>query len=240
VTEEGFGLRLRRERERRQIPLESIAAKTKISLALFAALESDDVSRWPSGIFRRSFIRAYASAIGLDVDAVTREFLDRFPDPADQLPAPGATPESTAPSSPTALRLTLADATRPFMGGRLLPRPAARLAAVGCDVGAVMAISVAMFVATGEFWMPLAISTLCYYVAGILALGNTPGVCLFAPGSHKNTVDSAPAPVPVPAPARREASDAPRLLEERRLEPRQLRTRDFPDRPPATTSRAAS
>ena len=78
MTEEPFGSRLRRERERRRIPLSSISANTKISVALFEGLERDDVSRWPSGIFRRAFFRAYVQAIGLDADALTREFHERF------------------------------------------------------------------------------------------------------------------------------------------------------------------
>src|SRR5690349_7362675 len=77
---EDFGARLREERERRKISLDSIAATTKVSVALYEGLERGDVSRWPSGIFRRSFVRAYASAIGLDADALVREFLERFPD----------------------------------------------------------------------------------------------------------------------------------------------------------------
>src|SRR3954463_2231629 len=80
IAGESFGRRLRRERERRQIALASIADNTKIAVSLFEDLERDDVSRWPSGIFRRSFIRAYAKAVGLDPDETTREFLERFPD----------------------------------------------------------------------------------------------------------------------------------------------------------------
>src|SRR5262249_59099357 len=71
-----FGPRLRQERERRQISLESIAENTKISRSLLEALERDDISRWPGGIFRRSFVRAYAEAIGLDPDEVVREFIE--------------------------------------------------------------------------------------------------------------------------------------------------------------------
>lgn len=87
-----FGPRLRQERERRHISLESIAANTKISLSLLQGLERDDVKRWPSGIFRRAFVRSYAQAIGMDPEAVVREFDERFPDPSDdiavQKPAP--------------------------------------------------------------------------------------------------------------------------------------------------------
>lgn len=96
MPEEPFGLRLRRERERRDIALSSISANTKISVALFEGLERDDVSRWPSGIFRRSFIRAYAEAIGLDAESTAREFLERFPDP--EAPPVEETPRPAAPS----------------------------------------------------------------------------------------------------------------------------------------------
>ena len=68
MTEESFGGRLRRERERRQIALSSLSANTKIGVALFEGLEREDLSRWPPGIFRRAFIRAYAEGIGLDAD----------------------------------------------------------------------------------------------------------------------------------------------------------------------------
>ena len=84
-----FGPRLRQERERRQISLASIAANTKINQSLLAALERDDVTRWPSGIFRRAFLRSYATAIGLNPDDVWKEFSERFPDPNPPVDAAG-------------------------------------------------------------------------------------------------------------------------------------------------------
>jgi cytoskeletal protein RodZ len=95
-----FGPRLRQERERRQISLTSIAANTKISRSLLEALERDDVSRWPTGIFRRSFVRSYAQAIGLDPDEIVREFMERFPDPSAAPPAE-ARPSAAALSHET-------------------------------------------------------------------------------------------------------------------------------------------
>jgi transcriptional regulator with XRE-family HTH domain len=101
--------RLRRERERRQIALSSISANTKISASLFEGLERGDVSRWPSGIYRRSFIRAYASGIGLDPDATAKEFLEQFPDPLEP-PPPAAepAPDAAAASVPVAPRIAMA------------------------------------------------------------------------------------------------------------------------------------
>ncbi len=84
---DSFGARLRQQRERQEIALASVAEQTKIGVSLLEALERDDVSHWPAGIFRRAFIRAYAQAIGLDPCVVVREFLELYPDPLESLPA---------------------------------------------------------------------------------------------------------------------------------------------------------
>jgi transcriptional regulator with XRE-family HTH domain len=105
---DSFGGRLRYERERRQIALKSIAERTKIGMSLLEGLERDDVSRWPSGIFRKSFIRSYAEAIGLKPEPILREFIERYPDPLD-VPAPAVRtrPPSSPPAGPLAIRLTI-------------------------------------------------------------------------------------------------------------------------------------
>jgi len=79
---ESFGAQLRQRRDAQGIALESVANETKIKLSLLEALERDDVSHWPGGLFRRSFIRAYAQAIGIDPDRTVREFLAAHFDPA--------------------------------------------------------------------------------------------------------------------------------------------------------------
>lgn len=74
-----FGPRLRRERERRGISLETIAAATKVGADLWDGLERNDFSRWPSGIFARAFIRDYARVIGLDAEDLVDDFCRLFP-----------------------------------------------------------------------------------------------------------------------------------------------------------------
>ena len=74
-----FGPRLRAERERRGITLDTIASVTKVGSDLWEGLERNDFSRWPSGIFARAFVRDYARAIGLDSDEVVDEFCRLFP-----------------------------------------------------------------------------------------------------------------------------------------------------------------
>jgi transcriptional regulator with XRE-family HTH domain len=81
---ETFGARLRRQRERRQVSLAAIAEQTKIKVSLLEALEHDDVSHWPVGIFRRAYLRSYAKAVGLDPEALVRECLEVHPDPTER------------------------------------------------------------------------------------------------------------------------------------------------------------
>jgi hypothetical protein len=203
VSKDSLCTRLRRERERRQIPLSSISANTKISASLFEALERGDVSRWPAGIYRRSFVRAYAKAIGLDSDVVAREFAEEFPDPAAdpqpqtpalavESPAPASLPAAavvTAPARrmwfprphPSAVKVKVAETAQAFSRGPVLGHMRERLIAVACDGGVVVAIALCMFVVFGHFWLPLGITMIGYYLGGILLLGNTPGVCLWAP-----------------------------------------------------------
>jgi len=75
-----FGARLRQQREERQVTLTTISTKTKIKIALLEALESDDVSFWPKGLFGRAYLRDYATAVGLEPAAVVSEFLTLHPE----------------------------------------------------------------------------------------------------------------------------------------------------------------
>jgi len=128
-----FGARLRSHRERRGIDLNTIAQTTKIGVGIFEALERDDLSRWPPGIFRRAFLRAYATAVGLDPEATLSEFLERFPDPKDEGRVSDggrthAVPRLSCGVPDEPLRLTLAD-ERPVSvreGGRTHAVPLSR------------------------------------------------------------------------------------------------------------------
>jgi len=109
---ESFGARMRQQRERQQITLTDIADRTKINRSLLEGLERDDLSNWPAGIFRRSFIRAYAQAIGLEPGSVVREFLESCPDPTEAVAAapPGDESPSQRPRPPTRLRCLIGSA----------------------------------------------------------------------------------------------------------------------------------
>ena len=78
--EASFGTRLRQQRERHGVELAAIAEQTKIKLSLLQELERDNLKHWPTGIFRRSWVRNYARAIGANEDAVIGELCALYPE----------------------------------------------------------------------------------------------------------------------------------------------------------------
>jgi transcriptional regulator with XRE-family HTH domain len=76
---DAFGPNLRRLRLQRGVSLRQLAETTKVSESLWSGLERNDFSRWPTGIYARSFVRDYANAIGLDPEATVGDFCRWFP-----------------------------------------------------------------------------------------------------------------------------------------------------------------
>src|SRR5205809_6524662 len=79
ASEGDFGSRMRHVREQRGVSLRQIADATKISVGQLEALERNDISRLPGGIFSRAFVRSYAIEVGLDPESTIQEFIAQFP-----------------------------------------------------------------------------------------------------------------------------------------------------------------
>lgn len=158
-----FGETLRRQRERHGITVGVIAERTKVAASLLAGLERGDLSRWPTGIFRRAFVRAYADAVGLDPETTVAEFLRIFPEE-------GA-PRRSLTFGSGGLRLTLAEPDRPWLQSR-------RIAGVLTD-GAVVAgaAAVAWIGQATPGVAPAAVAVVgLWHAFGALAWGTTPGL----------------------------------------------------------------
>jgi hypothetical protein len=173
-----LGAWLRRERERAGVSLETIATRTKVARTLLEALERNDVSRWPNGIFRRAFVRGYASQVGLDPDHVVALFTRAFPDGHVSSGSPaldGATARAAgmAASRPEAsLRLTLAPEVSRWQ------EALARLGAATTDLMApiTLALPSGLLGGLSMFWIVLAVVAVLYLTVGTLLLGTTPGL----------------------------------------------------------------
>jgi len=70
-----FGAWLKHQREMRGISLREIANVTKINIRYLEALEDSRFSILPAPFFARSFLRQYASYVGLDPDAVVNYYI---------------------------------------------------------------------------------------------------------------------------------------------------------------------
>jgi hypothetical protein len=149
LSRDTFGPALKAERDRRGITLQAIADSTKIGVSMLAALERNDLSRWPKGIFRRAFVREYVAAVGLPTEAFVEEFSRLFPDSPT-----GATAEISE------FRLTLepdASPTWTGMRGRAL-------------FSVVEVAGLLLFGSVGAWWFDLPI----WVTAGGLALAYYP------------------------------------------------------------------
>jgi cytoskeletal protein RodZ len=90
---------MKRLREERGVSLRRIADATKISVSALEALERNDISRLPGGIFSRAFVRSYAIEVGLDPEQTVREFLVQFPHDSDTAGSPHAPREDYEPDA---------------------------------------------------------------------------------------------------------------------------------------------
>ena len=79
MSECAFGPNLRRIRVQRGVSIYEIVAATNVNAALWEGLEKNDLSRWPTGIYARSYVRSYAKAIGVDPETTVDDFCRWFP-----------------------------------------------------------------------------------------------------------------------------------------------------------------
>ena len=179
-----FGPRLRAERERRGISLDTIASVTKVGVDLWEGLERNDFSRWPSGIFARAFVRDYARAIGLDSDEAVNEFCRLFPigdrrasrliqAQAQLLGHHLAYAESAG--LPHGDRRTIASEDSEE-SAIVRARLASRALSTAIDAAGSLALSFAVSVVTGfQFWPVAGMVTVMYYTVMTIAFGASPG-----------------------------------------------------------------
>jgi transcriptional regulator with XRE-family HTH domain len=185
-----FGPRLRAERERRGISLDTIASVTKVGVDLWEGLERNDFSRWPSGIFARAFVRDYARAIGLDSDEAVNEFCRLFPigdrrasrliQAQAQLLGHQLESADNGSLPPEGDRR---DARLRALERQALERKRIMSRAIATSVDAAASLSLAGLVAYMggiSFWPVAGMVTVMYYTAMTIAFGVTPGTTALA------------------------------------------------------------
>jgi cytoskeleton protein RodZ len=107
------GSKLQEARQRQGLSLDGISNRTKISVRYLKAIERNDVSPLPGGVFARGFVRSFATEVGLDSDALVQEFVAEHPDSSITTGFPDA--EATTAPEPPAISSDPPTAGRPFI-----------------------------------------------------------------------------------------------------------------------------
>jgi transcriptional regulator with XRE-family HTH domain len=68
--------RLRDARERANLSIQDISARTKIGISVLEALESGNFERLPGDFYARAFLRTYARELRLPADELVREYAE--------------------------------------------------------------------------------------------------------------------------------------------------------------------
>jgi len=115
-----LGEELKHKREQRGITLAEIAEATRIGTRFLKAIETDNFSILPGGIFTRSFIRAYAKYVGMNEEDAIGLYIQQVAGPATEQqeqaqPVAAAAPKSKKQASPVVNRPTpITDQPRRF------------------------------------------------------------------------------------------------------------------------------
>jgi len=185
---ESFGFRLRAARERRGLTLESVTAETKVPVVLWEALERNDLSNWPTGLFARAYVSDYARMVGLDAEDVVEEFCRYFPqgdrrrgalvrahaqvvDIRSEYRDDTLPPEGDRRASGQA---TVAQFSR-FAHGKTGQRV---LGAVADVIVVTVAGGVLSHVLNVGFLATLGVVSVAYYSVGVAIIGRSPGFAL--------------------------------------------------------------
>src|SRR5689334_13467446 len=93
-----IGATLREARMRARIDVSEIEAETKIRARYLRALENEEWDLLPGPTFIKSFLRTYASALGLDGKALVDEYRAHYEQPGEQELQPLSAPRRRARS----------------------------------------------------------------------------------------------------------------------------------------------
>src|SRR5437660_3061072 len=95
-----LGEELKHKREQRGITLAEIAEATRIGTRFLKAIETDNFSILPGGIFTRSFIRAYAKYVGMNEEDAIGLYIQQVASPALEQSESQAQPVAAAAPIP--------------------------------------------------------------------------------------------------------------------------------------------
>ena len=69
-----IGGRLRRAREDRGLSLSDVARRTKLSINVLQAIERNEFTSLPAGMYRKAYVRTLAAEVGLNPTEIVADF----------------------------------------------------------------------------------------------------------------------------------------------------------------------
>lgn len=117
-------LLLHRTRVERGIDLAEVAARTSLNPAIVQSIDAGCFDGLPAGLYARSYIRAFATAVGLQPEQVVRQLEPSLPQVDDPLPVLREIARGAAPEWPERIAQCTSDAAQ-------------KLSAIAARVGAL-------------------------------------------------------------------------------------------------------
>jgi cytoskeleton protein RodZ len=185
-----IGDTLRHERQRRNLELSKIANELKISTRFLDAMEQDEFGKLPGGVFTKSFVRQYATLLGLDAEelvAAVRQVIEPTPE----------VPEAPTPPKPDVKGVEVEMLEENWQSVRDRRNPLPSWVRAGVLLVALMIVCSGVY-----YWSEQRAhrSVVAHQVATPPSIPVTPSAAP-APVENPPAPSIAPAPVPTAAPA---------------------------------------
>jgi hypothetical protein len=165
--------RLRQARLAAGLQLSDIEQRTRISPSILRWIDNGQFHRLPAGIYARSYVRAFAQAVGLDPNEVVASMEQDLPAAVDITPAPKVrAAERSLPLSPELARMAAGSADAALLSLIYALVLGATSAVCRRPIGEVLAFGMPAMI------LVLIVLTAFYFVVFAGVQGRTPGARL--------------------------------------------------------------
>lgn len=163
------GTRLQQARLAAGLKLSDIEQRTRISPSILRWIDDGQLHRLPAGIYARSYVRAFAQAVGLDPNEIVASVEDQLPAAAEIAPKREVRAQPSLPLSPGLLRMAAASADAALLSVIYALVLGATAAVCRVPMGDVLEVGMAAMI------LVMIVLTALYFVVFAGVQGRTPG-----------------------------------------------------------------
>jgi transcriptional regulator with XRE-family HTH domain len=163
------GTRLQQARLAAGLKLSDIEQRTRISPSILRWIDDGQLHRLPAGIYARSYVRAFAQAVGLDPNEIVASVEDQLPAAAEIAAKRKVRAQPSLPLSPGLLRMAAASADAALLSVIYALVLGATAAVCRVPMGDVLEVGMAAII------LVMIVLTALYFVVFAGIQGRTPG-----------------------------------------------------------------